>query len=137
MFVERQLQLLGAVAVDVGHREPDQCQAALGDQRTGRRDQAAGGVQDGIGGRGRTGHGVRTGGPAEVVKPQPQHHCSARPAGLAHPPGDPVDEVDDDGVDLRRRHRVASPAQRPLGTDRPAPHARHDPAPIDVAGQRK
>ena len=39
--LERQLQLLRALAVDVGHRETDQRQPALGDQRRGRRDQAA------------------------------------------------------------------------------------------------
>ena len=44
--VERQLQLLCAVAVDVGHREPDQRQAALGDQRRRRGDQGPGGVED-------------------------------------------------------------------------------------------
>ena len=74
--VERQLQLLGAVAVDVGHREPDQRQAALGDQRRGRRDQAARRVEDRVGRRGCPGHRVRPGGPAEVVEPQPQHHRS-------------------------------------------------------------
>ena len=137
MVLERQLQLLGAVAVDVGHRETDEGQAPLGDQRCGRGNQFAGGVEDDVGRRGGPRHGVRPGGAAEVVEPQPQHHRAAGASGLAHPAGDPVDQVDHDGVDLRGRHRVAPPPEGALRADRAAAHARHHPAAIDVAGQRK
>ena len=50
--LERQHQLLGAGAVDTGHREADQRQPALGDQRRGRGDQLPGGGQDGLRRRG-------------------------------------------------------------------------------------
>ncbi len=58
---------------------------------------------------------------------KPQHHRSAGAAGLAHPPGDPVDEVDDDGVDLRRPTSCCRPgrapaARRPSGAAPPSPH---------------
>ena len=111
------LQLLGAVTVDVGHRETDEGQATFGDQRSRRGDQAACGVEDHLGRRGGPRHRVRPGGSAEVVEPQPQHHGATGAARLAHPPGDPVDEIDDDGVDLRGRHRVAPAAQRTLRAD--------------------
>jgi hypothetical protein len=102
VFLERQLELLRTFAVDVGHREADQRQAALADQRRRRRDQAACGFEDDVRRRRRPGHRVRPGRSAEIVKTQAQHHCSAGAAGLAHSPRDPVDEIDDDGVDLRR-----------------------------------
>ena len=84
----------------------------------------------GLGRRRRPRHRVRPGGPAEIVEPQPQHHRSAGAARLAHPPGDPVDEVDDDGVDLGRRHRVARPTRAPAA-HRPSDAARRSPPGVD------
>ena len=100
-------------------------------------DQLPRGGQNGLRRRGGPRQGARSGGPAEVVEPQAQHHRSPAAPGGAHPGGDPVDQVDYYRVDFGGRHAITGAAQRPLSTDRPAPHAGGDPAAVDVVRQRK
>ena len=137
MFLERQLQLLGAVAVDVGHREPDQRQAALGDQRRGGGNQCRVRWPGCVGGSGGARHGVD-----RVARPKSSNRSRSTTVRPVRP-----------AVRIRRVIRsirltttasisvadIVLPArpERALRADRAAPHARHHPAAIDVAGQRK
>jgi hypothetical protein len=132
---ERQLQLLSASWVDVGHGESHQRQSPFGDQRGGAGHQLTRRGEDrscrGRGGR----QGVGAGGTAEIVESHSQHHRAPRPLGGAHPPGYPIDEFDDDRVDLGVRPRTSTATERALRAHRTPAHTGQHAAAVDVAGQ--
>ena len=118
--VERQLQLLGAVAVDVGHREtrPASDRARRSAARRRRPVARAAARMASV-------DAVARGMVCDrVARPKSSNRSrstTVRPvrSGLAHPAGDAVDQVDHDGVDLAVRHGVSRPA-RALAAPRPS-----------------
>ena len=111
---ERQLELLGHVGAGVdqpGDGDAEQGAAALLDQRPGGVEQPAAGLQPGRGGRRRARERRRAGRPGEVVEAQPQREGPADPLAAAQPPGDPVDQAGEQGVELVAGLAVPGPAR--------------------------
>ena len=123
-----------AAVLEVADRDSDERDAPLLDQRHGGRQQPSRGCEDRLGARCRIGQRVRAGRPREVVEAQAKHDRAADPSRGSHPPGDPIDERDERGVDLGERRGRA--AERTLRPDRaPAPASLNRPR-IPVVGER-
>jgi len=100
LLLERQLQLLSAVAVDVGYREADEGQPPFGDQRCGVGNQATSRGEERSGRRGGPRQGARAGRAAEISEAQPQYDGAPGAAGRAHPAGDAVHQIEHDDIHL-------------------------------------
>ena len=79
---------------------------------------------------------ARAGRPGEVVEAQPQRERPPDPLAAAQPPGDPVDQTGEQGVEVRAALAVPGPADRGLRPDRAAPPADLDRARVAQVGQR-
>ncbi len=126
---------MARVVVEVGDRDADEREPARLD--LGRRRRAArAAVEDRLGGRA-GGGGCATRRAREVVEAQAQHDRAADAARGPHPPGDPVDEPDDDRVDRWGDHgagRAPAASRSNRGGGRPAPAADRGCAPASAGG---
>ena len=114
--VERQWHLQRAVFDQVRDRDPEQRDPAALDRRPLRREQVAHRCEHGLAAGGGAGERLRAGRAGEVVEAQSQHHGPPDAASAPHPPGHPVDQADQDRVELRGR--AAGAAERRLRADR-------------------
>src|SRR5207247_4559857 len=73
-------------------------------------------------------------GSREVVEAQPEDDGTTHPTRGAHPPGNAIDQSEQDGIDLRGR--AAPTAERALRPDRAAPPARLYTPRLTAVGER-
>ena len=92
--LEREHQLHRGLVVQVGDRHADQRQATVTDHGAGECQQLAGGRQIELRLGGRKRQRVRPRRPREIVEAKAQDDGAPDPAGESHPPGDPVDQRD-------------------------------------------